>query len=269
MNLKLSKPIAFFDIESTGLDVSKDRIIEIAILTVYPDGKEDMKVYITNPGIPISAENTTFHGFTDETVKDKPFFKEVAVEIAKGLEKCDFSGYNCLRFDVPILMEEFLRAGVDFNLDKVNIVDVQNIFHQMEKRTLAAAYKFYCGEELINAHSAEADIRATYEVFKAQLIKYDGIEYVDNNGRITKPIVNNMKVLAEFTNVRNFVDFAGRIAWKDDVEVFNFGKHKGKPVTEVFEKESSYYDWMMKGDFPEFTKRKITEIRLKAMQNHH
>ncbi|MFT6850630.1 MAG: DNA polymerase-3 subunit epsilon [Sphingobacteriales bacterium] len=265
MQLKLKRPLCLYDIESTGVNVSSDRIVEISILKVHPDGKEETKTIKINPTIPIPPEVSMIHGIYDEDIKDAPIFKEVANDLVKFIGNSDLSGYNCLRFDVPILMEEFLRAGIDFDLEKRFIVDVQNIFHQMEQRTLKAAYKFYCNKSLENAHTAEADTIATYEVLKAQIEKYEKTAFVDKDGKESFPVKNDMEQLHTFTNVRKFVDFAGRLAFnKDGKEVINFGKHKGKIAEEVFQYDAGYYDWMMKGDFPEYTKKKITEIRLRG-----
>lgn len=261
MKLYLKKPLAFFDLETTGVNVSSDRIVEIAVLKVLPDGTEEVMVKRVNPGIPIPAESSLFHGIYDEDIKDHPSFKEVGKEIADFIGDSDLAGYNSNKFDVPMLMEEFLRNGIDFSLEDRKFVDVQNIFHQMEQRTLKAAYKFYCNENLDNAHSAEADVRATFEVLKAQLEKYEGAEFEDKYGNISVPVKNNVEELHKFTNLHNPVDFAGRIVKDDDdVVIFNFGKHKGKSVVEVFESEPSYYAWMQNGDFPLYTKKVLGQL---------
>jgi DNA polymerase-3 subunit epsilon len=265
MQLNLTRPLAFFDLETTGTNVASDRIVEIAILKVLPNGDREEYLKLINPEIPIPPSASAIHGINDEKVKNEPTFKELAPAINNFLKGCDLAGYNSNKFDIPILAEEFLRAGIDFDLSSRRFVDVQNIFHQMEQRTLKAAYKFYCGKELINAHSAMADIHATYEVFLSQLERYNGVEIEDKNGNKFIPIKNDIKALHEFTNMNKNVDLAGRIIYNDKgVEVFNFGKHAGKPVEEVFKTEPSYYDWMMKGDFPLYTKKVITAIKLRS-----
>ncbi len=252
MNLKLSKPLAFFDLETTGLNIANDRIVEIAIVKIMPNGDKEIKTKLINPTIPIPQEVSLVHGITDEDVKDKATFKEVAHELYQFIEGCDLAGYNSNRFDVPLLAEEFLRADIDFDVSKRNLIDVQNIFHKMEKRTLSAAYKFYCGEELIDAHSAEADTVATYEILEAQIAHYEDLK-------------GDSKFLGEFSQMTKNADLLGRIVFnKDGIEVFNFGKHKGKPVVEILEKEPGYYSWMMNGDFPLYTKKVLTAIRLKS-----
>ena len=254
MKLNLKNPLVFFDLETTGINISKDRIVEVSFLKVDPNGKEEIKTYRINPEMHIPEESTAIHGITDEDVKDCPTFKQLAKTLADYLEGCDMAGFNSSRFDVPMLAEEFLRAGVDFDMNKRKFVDVQIIFHRKEQRTLEAAYRFYCDKELDNAHSAEADAVATYEVLKSQLERYPDL-------------VNDINALSkEFSSFNNNVDFAGRIVLNEKgAEVFNFGKHKGKAVAEVFEKEPSYYAWMMKGDFPLNTKQVITKIRLREM----
>lgn len=265
MKLNLTRPLAIFDLETTGVNVAVDRIVEISIVRIKVDGTEDIKTELVNPTIPIPPETTKIHGISDEDVKDKPTFAELAPELAQFLQNCDLSGYNILKFDLPLIAEEFLRVDVDFELKNRRIIDVQNIFHKMEPRTLKAAHKFYCGTDLVNAHSAEADTIATYEVLKAQLDKYDGIEYEDKDGNISYPVVNNMDELSEFSYYSKFADLKGHLVFDDKgVEVFNFGKHKGKPVEKVFEREPQYYDWMMKADFPLFTKKVLTAIKLRG-----
>lgn len=265
MKLNLTKALAFFDLETTGTHLANDRIVEICVLLVRPDGSEEAKTWLVNPGKPIPAEAAAIHGFTDEKVKDCPRFEQVAKNIAQYIGNADLAGYNSNKFDIPILMEEFLRAGVDFELENRRFVDVQNIFHQMEQRTLKAAYKFYCQAELENAHSAEADIKATYEVLKAQIERYENVAYVDRSGKSSFPVKNDVDALHKFTYIQKNVDFAGTMVYNEKGEpIFNIGKHKGRLVAEVFAKEPSYYDWMMNGDFPQFTKKKITEIRLKG-----
>ena len=252
MKLNLKKPIIFFDLETTGTDISKDRIVEICAVKVMPNGDKEVKTRRLNPTIPISAEAEAVHHISNEDVKDCPTFKEIAKSLAKWMEGCDFAGYNSIKFDIPLLAEEFLRAGVDFDFRKRHLVDVQNIFHKMEQRTLSAAYKFYCQKDLENAHSAEADTLATYEILLGQLDRYaDTLE-------------NDVKKLAEFSTKTKLVDYAGRIVLNEkEVPVINFGKHKGKRVEEVLQKEPSYYSWMMNGDFTLDTKKVLTDIKLK------
>ncbi len=268
MKLKLTRPLAFFDLETTGVTVGSDRIVEISIIKILPDETEEIKTMRINPGIPIPAQASEIHGIYDKDVKDCPSFKDVANEFAAFLKNCDLGGYNSNKFDIPLLAEEFYRAGVDFEVSNRRFVDVQNIFHKMEPRTLKAAYKFYCGKSLVNAHSAEADIRATYEVLLAQLEKYDGIEYDDGKGNISVPIVNDVAALHNFSfNTRN-ADLVGHIVFDDKgVETFNFGKYKGRSVAEVFSKEPQYYDWMKKADFPLSTKNLLDAIMLRGFNN--
>ena len=252
MELNLKRPIVFLDLETTGVDPAKDRIVEISLVKVFPDGKQEVKTRRINPEMPIPAVSTVVHGITDEDVKDCPCFREIAKSLAAYIEGCDLAGFNSNKFDIPVLAEEFLRAGVDVDLKKRRFIDVQNIFHKMEQRTLVAAYKFYCGKELADAHSAEADTLATVEVLKAQLDRYPD------------DLRNDVDFLAEFSSRNQCVDYAGRIVYDDKgVEIFSFGKHKGRSVAEVFREEPSYYAWMMNGDFPNYTKKVITEIRLR------
>ena len=252
MQLNLKNPILFFDIESTGLNIAKDRIVEICAVKVMPNGDEEIKTRRINPTIPISPEAEAIHGISNEDVKNCPTFKEVAKSMAQWMAGCDIAGYNSLKFDIPLLAEEFLRAGVEFDFRKRNLIDVQNIFHKLEQRTLVAAYKFYCQKDLTNAHSAEADTIATYEVLKAQLDRYPN------------ELQNDMKMLAEFSTRSKLVDYAGRIVLNEnDVPVINFGKHKGKPVEDILRNEPSYYAWIMNGDFTLDTKRVLTELKLK------
>lgn len=261
MNLNLTRPIAFFDLETTGTIIGLDRIVEIAILKVSPDGSKEMKSSRINPQMPIPYETSMIHGIFDEDVKGAPSFKQVASEFAGFLADCDLAGYNSNKFDIPMLMEEFLRAGVEFDLENRRFVDVQNIFHQMEQRTLKAAYQFYCGKKIENAHSAEADTLATYEVLLSQLDKYKDKEWEDKKGNVSVPVKNDIDALHTFTNLNRPVDFAGRIVFNEDgIEVFNFGKHKGKCVEDVFHAEPSYYSWMQQGDFPLYTKRCLEKI---------
>ncbi|RCW28986.1 3'-5' exonuclease [Marinilabilia salmonicolor] len=251
MQLNLKNPIVFFDLETTGINIANDRIVEISILKIDTDGNEEVKTMRINPEVPIPAKTSAIHGIYDEDVKDAPTFKEVGRQLATFMEGCDIAGYNSNKFDIPLLAEEFIRAEVDFDMTKRKFIDVQTIFHKMEKRTLEAAYKFYCDKNLDDAHSAEADTRATYEVLKAQLDRYSDLK-------------NDMEWLSKFSAHNKNADFAGRIIFNDKgVEVFNFGKYKGKPVTEVLDTDPGYYGWMMNGDFPLFTKKVLTNIKLR------
>jgi DNA polymerase-3 subunit epsilon len=261
MKLNLKRPLAFFDLETTGVNVASDRIVEIAILKAMPDGTESVKTMRIHPGMPIPLQSSLIHGIYDEHIIDAPNFKAVAQELADFIGDADLAGYNSNRFDIPVLLEEFLRAGVDFDMSDRKFVDVQNIFHQMEQRTLRAAYKFYCDKDIENAHSAEADITATYHVLLAQLERYKESDFEDKQGNISKPVQNDVHALHQFTNMNKPVDFAGRMVYNEnDEETFNFGKHKGKTVEQVFDIEPSYYAWMKQGDFPLFTKKKLDEI---------
>ena len=248
MALQLARPIAFFDLETTGVNLATDRIIEVAIIKILPDGTRQVKRKLINPGIPIPAETTAIHGITDEMVKDAPSFKQCGNELKQFIENCDMGGYNSNRFDIPILMEEFLRAGMEVDLSTRKMVDVQHIFYKMEPRTLTAAYKYYCDKELVDAHSAEADVNATIDVFMSQIERYP---HLGNSLESILGIIGEDKV----------VDDARRFIFDEKgVEVFNFGKHKGRPVVDVLKAEPQYYDWMMRGDFPLHTKQKLTEI---------
>jgi len=261
MKLNLKRPLAFFDIEATGINIGVDRIVEISIIKLHPDGSEEVKTWRVHPEMPIPLETSLIHGIYDEDIKNEPAFNVIAPAIADFLDNSDLAGYNSNKFDIPMLMEEFLRVGVSFDLDNRHFVDVQNIFHQMEQRTLKAAYQFYCQKDIINAHSAEADTRATMEVLLAQIERYENQEWEDKKGNKSIPVVNHVEGLHQFTNLNRPVDFAGRMAFNDaGEEVFNFGKHKGKRVEDVFNMEPSYYSWMMNGDFPLYTKRKLEEI---------
>ncbi|MBI2269705.1 MAG: 3'-5' exonuclease [Bacteroidetes bacterium] len=255
MQLNLTRPIAFFDLETTGVNVASDRIVEISILKINPDGSKDIKTKKINPTIPIPPQSSAIHGIKDEDVKDCPTFKSVARELNTFLEGCDLAGYNSNKFDIPLLVEEFLRAEIDFEMAGRKCIDVQNIFHKKEQRTLSAAYKFYCKKDLENAHSAEADIIATQEILEAQLDKYPDLK-------------NDAAFLHDFSMQNSAVDLAGRIIYnKEGVEVFNFGKHTGKSVEVIFKTEPSYYQWMMNGDFPLYTKKIITQIRLRGVSS--
>ena len=254
MKLKLKRPIVFFDLETTGVDTARDRIVEISMVKVMPDGKEIVKTRRLNPQMHIPEEATAIHGISDEDVKECPTFAQIAKSLEQFISGCDFGGFNSNRFDLPVLVEEFLRAGINVDFKRRRFVDVQNIFHKMEQRTLSAAYKFYCDKDLANAHSAEADTMATYEVLQAQLDRYDTLQ-------------NDIDFLAEFSTRNEAADYAGRILYNDKgEEVFGFGKYKGCSVAEIFEIEPSYYNWMMNGDFPLYTKKVITEIRLRGKE---
>ncbi len=262
MNLK--NPLIFLDLETTGMNIVTDRIVEIALIKVHPDGKEEEKQYRINPEMHIPEVVTKIHGISDEDVKDKPTFKEVAKTIAQFMEGCDFAGFNSNRFDIPLLAEEFLRADVDLDLKKRKFIDVQAIFHKMEKRTLAAAYKFYCQKPLEDAHSAMADTKATYEVLKAQLDVYKDEEYEDAYGKTSKPIVNDIQSLSEFSAYDTNVDFVGRIVYDENgVEIINFGKNKGVPVEKVLREQPGYYGWILNSEFPLYTKKVLTAIKLR------
>jgi DNA polymerase-3 subunit epsilon len=266
MKLNLKVPLCFFDLEATGTNISKDRIVEIAVIKVLPSGELIKKSSLINPTIPIPAETTAIHGITNEKVADKPTFKEVAKEYAKFMEGSDLAGFNILKFDVPLLVEEFLRAEVEFDYQRKRIIDSQKIFHLMEKRTLSAAFKFYCGKEIENAHSAEADTLASMEVLIAQIEKYNGQNVTDHLERKVGLIENDMEQLSKLV-ADDLVDLAGRMVRNQKGEVvFNFGKHKNKLVNDVFKEEPNYYDWMMNGDFPLDTKRKLTELKLKGFK---
>ena len=261
MKLNLKRPLAFFDLEATGTNVGIDRIVEVSVIKLNPDESEEVKTWRINPGMPIPVESSLVHGIYDEDIRNEPEFKALGNEIAEFIGASDLAGYNSNKFDIPMLMEEFLRAGVAFDIENRHFVDVQNIFHQMEQRTLKAAYLFYCKKEIVNAHSAEADTRATMEVLLAQIEKYKDAEFIDKKGNTSKPIVNNVEALHKFTNLNSPVDFAGRMVYNEQgEELFNFGKHKGKKVEDVFNAEPSYYSWMMQGDFPLYTKRKLEEV---------
>ena len=254
MELNLKKPIVFFDLETTGTDISKDRIVEICYIKVFPDGREVEYSRRVNPGMHIPEAASAVHGIYDADVKDCPLFKDVAREIVKEFEGCDIAGFNSNRFDLPLLAEEFLRAQVEIDLSRHNAIDVQVLYHKREPRTLAAAHKFYCGTEFENAHSALADTRATYNVLKAQLDHYGDM-------------VNDMDALAKESSFTNNVDFAGRIVRDaEDREIFNFGKYKGMPVDAVLDRDPGYYGWMMNGDFPLNTKQVLTRIKLRGIK---
>jgi len=245
--LKLTRPLAFIDLETTGINLGSDRIVEIGMIKILPDGNRSAKRKLLNPEMAIPQASADIHGITNEMVKDAPTFKQAAGDIRQFLDNCDLSGYNSNRFDIPMLMEEFLRAEVEFDMKGRKLVDVQKVFHMMEQRTLTAAYKFYCQKDLEGAHSAEADARATMEILEAQVLRYPQIG-------------NTIDSIIKFTGEEIIVDFARRFIMDKGVEIFNFGKHKGRPVTDVLKAEPQYYDWMMRGDFPLHTKQKLTEI---------
>lgn len=254
MELKLQKPIVFFDLETTGVNAIHDRIVEISYIKVFPDGNEESKTLRINPERHIPEQSSAIHGIYDEDVKDCPTFKQVARDIAAIFVNSDIAGFNSNYFDVPMLVEEMLRAGIDFDITKCRLIDVQNIYHKLEQRTLSAAYKFYCGKNLEDAHSAQADTRATYEVLKAQLDKYPD------------KLNNDVQFLSSFSKMNDNVDFAGRIIYNDKhIPVFNFGKYKGQSVEDVLARDPGYYGWIMQGDFPQNTKQVLTKLRLKAI----
>ena len=251
MELKLKKPICFFDLETTGVNVSKDRIVEISILKVFPNGNKESFTWRVNPEMKIPAVTTAIHGISDEMVLNEPTFKELAPKVSELIKNSDLGGFNSNRFDIPLLAEELLRAEIDFDLKVNQAVDVQTIFNKMEKRTLEAAYKFYCNKDLTNAHSAEADTIATYEVLKAQLDKYDGLE-------------NDMDYLSKFSSHQNFADFAGFIGYnKEGQEIITFGKHKGKVIEDLFKTEPGYFSWIQNADFPNYTKKVLRDLKNK------
>lgn len=255
MQLQLTKPICFFDLETTGTNVAKDRIVEISILKVYPNGNKESRTWLVNPEMPISPESEAVHGISNEKVANEPTFKQLSKEIYKMIRDSDLGGFNSDRFDIPLLVEEMLRADIDFDMKNMVSVDVQTIFHKMEKRTLEAAYKFYCDKNLEDAHSAEADTLATYEVLLAQLERYPELE-------------NNVKKLSEFTTRKQSLDFAGFIILDEEEQaIFSFGKHKGKTVEEVLEAEPGYFGWILNADFPLYTKKVLTQIKLSKLNN--
>ncbi|MEO5996820.1 MAG: 3'-5' exonuclease [Chitinophagaceae bacterium] len=250
--LALKKPLAFIDLEATGINLGTDRICEIAIVRILPDNTRQVKRKLINPEIPIPPNVTEIHGLTNELLKDAPVFKQVANEIKQFLDNCDLGGYNSNRFDIPLLMEEFLRTGIEFDMKGRRLLDVQKIYHMMEQRTLTAAYKFYCEKNLEGAHGAEADAVATCEVLEAQLLKYEQLG-------------NTIDSILKFTGEDMIIDFARRFIMENEIEIFNFGKYKGRAVADVLKTEPQYYDWMMKGDFTLHTKQKLTEIFNRTM----
>lgn len=268
MELNLTRPLIVFDLETTGINIASDRIIEISMVKVLPSGETELMTERLNPTIPISDEAYSVHGISMEDVKGKPTFSDRAQAFNRFIGNADLSGYNSIKFDLPLLVEEFLRAGVDFETKGRKMVDVQNIFHKMEPRNLAAAYKFYCGKKIENAHSAEADTLATLEILKAQLDHYKETEYEDKDGNLSRPIVNDVSALADFSHHKKNADLMGQIVYNDnEEEIFNFGKYKGKIVSEIFANEPQYYDWMMKSQFPLSTKKVITSIYLRGFNN--
>lgn len=273
MQLNLTKPIVFFDLETTGVQVGSDHIVQICLLKINPDSNEDERTYLVRPvdskgkTIHIPEETTAIHHITDAMVASQRSFSEIAPEIADFIGDSDLAGYNSNKFDVPLLVEEFLRAGIDFSIENRDLVDVQNIFHRMEQRTLVAAYKFYCGRTLDGAHSADADTYATYEVLKAQLDRYQNVPFVDHDGHETFPIVNDIKALSAFSGNPQWADLVGHIGYDNaHREVFNFGKYKGRTLEQVFTQEPSYYDWMMKADFPLSTKRVVMAVQRRMVE---
>lgn len=255
MKLSLTRPLCFFDLETTGVNVAKDRVVEISILKIFPNGNKESKTWLVNPEMPIPPQTTAVHGITDEKVANEPTFKQLSKDIYSMIKGSDLAGFNSDRFDIPLLAEEMLRAEIDVDFKKHLTVDVQTIFHKMEKRNLSAAYKFYCGKDLDNAHSAEADTNATYEVLKSQIEKYDELE-------------NDVSKLSAFSIRRKSVDFAGFVIIDEDGDAaFNFGKHKGKKVVEVLGREPGYFSWLLNADFPRYTKKVLTAIRLENMNN--
>lgn len=267
MHLKINTPLAVFDLETTGTNVSTDRIVEICIVKIMPDGTREVKTMKLNPTVPIPIETSMIHGIYDKDVKDAPTFKSIAKSLLEFFDKCDLGGFNCLKFDIPLLIEEFSRVGIEFDVSNRKMVDAQKIFHMMEKRTLTAAYQFYCSKELQGAHGAEADTIATAEVILAQVDRYQGQEVKDNLGTSLGTISDDVKSLHQ-VSTGNMVDLMGRFVMnKEGVEVFNFGKHRHKPVEDILKAEPGYYDWMMKGDFPQDTKKKLTQIKLRGFNS--
>ena len=255
MKINLVRPICFFDLETTGINISKDRIVEISVLKIFPNGNNESKTWLVNPKIPIPAEVSNIHGITDDMVVNEPSFDSIGVHVKDMIDKCDLGGFNSNKFDIPLLAEEFLRNEIDFNLENVKCIDVQNIFHKMEKRTLGAAYKFYCQKDLIDAHSSKADTLATFEVLEAQIEKYSELE-------------NNVDFLSDFSSRNKSVDLAGFIIYnKDNIPCFSFGKHKGKTVDFIIENEPGYLGWILNSDFPMYTKKILTKLRLSKLNN--
>ena len=255
MKIKLSKPICFFDLETTGINISKDRIVEVSILKVFPNGNKESRTWLVNPEIHIPIEVSNIHGITNEMVANEPNFKTIGNQLKEMINNCDLGGFNSNKFDIPLLAEEFLRSNIDFDLENIKCIDVQNIFHKMEKRTLGAAYKFYCKKELIDAHSSKADTLATYEVLEAQIDMYSELE-------------NNVNFLSEFSSRNKTVDLAGFIIYdQNNIPCFSFGKHKGKSVDFIIDNEPGYFGWILNSDFPMYTKKILTKLRLNKLNN--
>jgi len=255
MKIKLSKPICFFDLETTGINISKDRIVEVSVLKVFPDGNKESRTWLVNPEIHIPIEVSNIHGITNEMVANEPNFKTIGNQLKEMINNCDLGGFNSNKFDIPLLAEEFLRSNIDFDLENIKCIDVQNIFHKMEKRTLGAAYKFYCKKELIDAHSSKADTLATYEVLEAQIDMYSELE-------------NNVNFLSEFSSRNKTVDLAGFIIYdQNNIPCFSFGKHKGKSVDFIIDNEPGYFGWILNSDFPMYTKKILTKLRLNKLNN--
>ena len=255
MKINLVRPICFFDLETTGINISKDRIVEISVLKIFPNGNKESKTWLVNPKIPIPTEVSNIHGITDVMVVNEPSFDSIGVHVKDMIDKCDLGGFNSNKFDIPLLAEEFLRNEIDFNLENVKCIDVQNIFHKMEKRTLGAAYQFYCQKDLIDAHSSKADTLATFEVLEAQIEKYSELE-------------NNVDFLSDFSSRNKSVDLAGFIIYnKDNIPCFSFGKHKGKTVDFIIENEPGYLGWILNSDFPMYTEKIFTKLRLSKLNN--
>lgn len=269
MKLNLIRPLAFFDLETTGINITNDRIVEIAVVKVMPDGSVhtrpesmDSNRVLINPEMPIPIESSLVHGIYDEDVKDAPTFKQISKSLYKFIHDCDLGGFNSNRFDIPLIAEEFMRVGIDFSVEGINLIDVQTIFHIMEQRTLSAAYKFYCDKTLEGAHAALPDTMATYEIFKAQIERYNKMEVKDARGNQMPVFENDMNVLHQFCQRTKNADFLGRLIYDEDENVqFNFGKYKGKSVKEVLAKDPGYYNWMMNGEFPRYTKKVLTQVK--------
>lgn len=263
MKLNLKKPIAFFDIEATGLNVTNDRIVEISVLKINTNNTKEIRTWLLNPDYPICKEASMIHGYSNDDLADKPTFMQVATDISRFFDNCDLAGYNALKFDIPMLVEEFLRVNVDFDVKSRRLIDVQNIFMKMEQRSLKAACRFYLGKELQNAHNAEADTIATFEILEAQLDRYADTEYTDKEGNTFIPVINDIQSLNDFSRHNKNADLMGQIIFnKEGKETINFGKYRGKTVEEIFSKEPSYYFWIMKADFPQYTKNLMTNIKL-------
>lgn len=267
MNLNFARPIAFIDLETTGVDVATDRIVEIAIIKLFPDDSMEKYEFRVNPTIPIPKSSSLIHGIYDADVAHEQTFEEQSKKLFKILFDCDLAGYNSNKFDIPLLAEEFLRVGIDFDISEKNMIDVQNIFHKLERRTLAAGYRFYTGKVLNNAHNAMADTEATLEIFRAQMDRYLGKTLEDDQGNEMIPFDNDITSIHEFSKAQNCVDLMGRIVYNEaGEEVFNFGKYKGRSVVDVFKKDPGYYSWMMNGDFPMYTKKVLKQLKEKMLR---